>query len=102
MAARAAAETNLNDQSVNESNVSPEPSSKPTLMSNISRSSVTFFSGDNATQVANQTYESIKSSTLEQKNPQNEEEETKKTDTERIEAAILNHVSPFIMFLLIS
>ena len=93
MAARAAAETKLNDQSVNESNGSAETISKPPLMSNISRSSVTFFNGDNASQVANEKYESIKTLTLEQNNVQNEEEEVEKTDEERVIAATLNHVS---------
>ena len=93
MAARAAADSTLNEQSVNESN-DTENTSKPAFVSSLSRTSVTFFSGDNASQVARQKFEALKEAALDGKTPSEngDKQEENEDEEQKIVAAILNHV----------
>ncbi|XP_066920240.1 lipopolysaccharide-responsive and beige-like anchor protein, partial [Clytia hemisphaerica] len=64
MAAEAASTSDSNDQSVNESK-SSEASKRPNFVQSLSRTSVTFFSGENASHIAHQKFDALKSAVIE-------------------------------------
>ena len=101
MAAGAAPENDTNDQSVNKT-LSKSIKTKPHFVQSLSRTSVTFFSSENANQVAKQKFEELKEIAFKtESNDEAEEgkqkgEENKNTDDKNSEnklvSIVLNHV----------
>ena len=94
MAAEAAATSDSNDQSVNESK-SSEASKRPNFVQSLSRTSVTFFSGENASHIAQQKFEALKTAVIEAaRNDEKKEEEVESEENQekKIISHVLNHV----------
>lgn len=106
MAAQAAGDDTVNDQSVNESIENQESNktslgTNPPLKKSISRTSVTFFSSENASHVAKQRFEALKKEVLDQ--TKKGEDEVKggtddAIDEKKLTEAVLNYVRFLFIF----